>query len=39
MNVINTRQKFSAHPVYLSFVKFSCRQNIVLKQEIKPKYV
>jgi len=28
MNIIIARQKFSAHPIYLSFSKYSYRQNI-----------
>jgi len=37
-NVIFEREKFSAHLIYLSFSKFSYRQNmfVTLKQEYKP---
>jgi len=38
MNVIIARQKFSAHPIYLSFSKFSLSSEYVLKQEFKLKY-
>jgi len=38
MTVMIARQYFSAHPIYLSFSKFSYRQNMPLKQEFKLKY-